>query len=279
VAATTSSDSRRGAVRLSAPSGLRCLRPHAHGRTLAYPGDDPGSLCCAPIPSAHDGCRARPCRRARTDHRPRRSVSRAARRHHVADRLSDTGTLWRHDVFHIAEGWRLGACTARDLAVATLMWDFGPTGYGPPRTEQILAADPDGHRLEAGLEPLRDGSSTADELRAAFIAFCPRQPAHVRDLGPAFFTKLLYFAGYRRGRSGVQPLILDSGVARALPEAAGAPRRRRGGWRSAEWMDYLRWAAEQAQRPAFDGEPERVEMALFAVVWIDTREDRPSPKP
>lgn len=182
-------------------------------------------------------------------------------------RLPDTGTLWRRDVFHIAEAWRNGACTARDLAVATLVWGFGPTGYGPQRTKQILAADPHGHRLEAGLEPLLDDSPTADGLRAAYISFCRRQPAYVRGLGPAFFTKLLYFAGYRRGHGGLQPLILDARVARALPEAAGTARRQRWGWRSAEWMHYLRWAAEQAERPAFGGEPEQVEMALFAGVF------------
>ena len=89
----------------------------------------------------------------------------------------------------------------------------------------------------------------------------------IRGLGPAFFSKLLYFAGYRRDRRGVQPLILDAVVSRALPEAAGPARNRRWGWRAAEWMDDLRWAADQARRSVFGGEPERVEMALFAGLW------------
>jgi transposase len=47
----------------------------------------------------------------------------------------------------------------------------------------------------------------------------------------------------------VQPLILDKRVAQQLPEDAGPARRRTGGGRSAEWLDYLQWAAEQSRSP------------------------------
>lgn len=93
------------------------------------------------------------------------------------------------------------------------------------------------------------------------------QEHHVRGLGPAFFTKLIYFAGYRRGAGGVQPLILDKQVALRLPADAGPSRRREGGWPSSEWVEYLQWAAGQAKRTTFGGEPERVEMALFSNRW------------
>ncbi|GAA4554817.1 hypothetical protein GCM10023175_53690 [Pseudonocardia xishanensis] len=178
--------------------------------------------------------------------------------------LPGSGPLWRADVFAVAASWRRGSASARDLTVAALLWGFGPTAYGPHRTERILAADPDGTRLARGLEPLRADELTKETLQAAYVSFRRGQSAYVRGLGPAFFTKLIYFAGYRRGRGGVQPLILDKVVAGRLPVSAGPARRSSWGWRSADWIAYLQWAASTAQDPRFDGEPERVEMALFA---------------
>ncbi|MEW2331001.1 hypothetical protein AB0880_24730 [Micromonospora chersina] len=78
-----------------------------------------------------------------------------------------------------------------------------------------------------------------------------------------FFMKLLYFAGYRRGAPGRQPLILDSVVRRRLPVDAGV--RRESGWVSEKRLDYLGWAADQAHRRGI--EPDEVEMALFHDRW------------
>jgi hypothetical protein len=181
--------------------------------------------------------------------------------------LPDVGVLWRRDVFAIADAWRAGTSTAQQLTVAALLWGFGPTAYGPHRTQQILAGDPDGARLEAALAPLRAGHLDADQLREVYVTLHRGQRHHVRGLGPAFYTKLIYFAGYHRGAGGVQPLILDKQVALRLPDDAGPAGRRTTGWRSAEWLAYLLWAAEQAQRPAFGSEPEQVEMALFSGRW------------
>lgn len=69
--------------------------------------------------------------------------------------LPDGGVLWRRDVFAVAEAWHAGKSTARQLTLAALLWGFGRTAYGPHRTKEILAADPDGTRLEAALAPLR----------------------------------------------------------------------------------------------------------------------------
>ncbi|WP_141279806.1 8-oxoguanine DNA glycosylase OGG fold protein [Pseudonocardia hydrocarbonoxydans] len=180
--------------------------------------------------------------------------------------LPDVGVLRRNDVFAVADAWRAGQSTARQLTLAVLLWGFGGTSYGPHRTRRILAADPEGLRLEAALAPLRDRLDV-DDLRAVYVSMRRGQPQHVRGLGPAFFTKLIYFAGYRRSAGGVQPLILDKRVASRLPADAGPARRRDGGWPSSEWVTYLRWAAEQAGRATFGDEPERVEMALFSNEW------------
>ena len=96
------------------------------------------------------------------------------------------------------------------------------------------------------------------ELRGAYLAL--RTTARLPDLDSDTCTRLLYFAGYRRGGTGVQPLILDEIIARRLPRDAevSSPASRGS---SLEWVRYLVWAAAQA---AEDEEPDRVEMDLAA---------------
>ncbi|WP_157563477.1 hypothetical protein [Micromonospora chokoriensis] len=174
------------------------------------------------------------------------------------DTLAASGGLWRRDVFAVAEAYRAGAASPRQLLTAVLAWGYGPIGYGPWRAAKSLDADPDGKRLTYALEEV--SASTPDEaaLRTAYRRF--RDPDHARLpwLGPGLFTKVLYFVGYRRGVGGVQPLILDRVVASQLPAEAGVGRRN--GWSSEEWLTYLRWAAEQARVRGV--EPDEVEMAV-----------------
>ncbi len=71
---------------------------------------------------------------------------------------------------------------------------------------------------------------------------------------------MLYFAGYRRGAGGVQPLMLDELIVRRLPRDAevSSPASRGS---SLEWVRYIAWAAAQA---GDEIEPDRVEMDLAA---------------
>lgn len=162
----------------------------------------------------------------------------------------------RSDVFEVASAWRQGSASSRQFVTAALAWGYGPTGYGRWRTRRTLAADPDGIRLQYLLEPLMGETLPAGTLDSVYEAFFarPRLPW----LGPAFFTKLIYFAGYRRGVGGVQPLILDRVVAGRLPAEVGV-RSTTWQWTSAEWMRYITWAANQER-----DEPDEVEMALFS---------------
>jgi len=175
--------------------------------------------------------------------------------------------LCRRDVFAVAEQWRAGQATMRALLVIACMWGNGSAGYGPARALKVLCADPDGVNLEHNLELVRGERPSEEDLRAAYQRFNSASPTHLRGLGPSFFTKLLYFAGYRRGIGGVQPLILDKRVASHLPAAAGPARTRRWGWSSGHWIAYLKWAAGEAARPLFGGESDTVEMALFDGEW------------
>ncbi|NJP32068.1 8-oxoguanine DNA glycosylase OGG fold protein [Micromonospora thermarum] len=156
----------------------------------------------------------------------------------------ETGVVWRRDVFAVADTWRAGEATPRQLLSAVLMWGYGPIGYGPWRTARSLEGDPDGTRLARALDGLRGPIPDEDVLRTAYRRLRDPKESRLPRLGPAFFTKLLYFAGYRRGAGGLQPLILDSVVARRLPAGSGVSRP--SAWLSAEWLAYLRWAADQA---------------------------------
>jgi hypothetical protein len=105
-----------------------------------------------------------------------------------------------------------------------------------------------GFRLAAALELLRESGPVAayDALRSRL---------RIAYLGPAFFTKFLYFAGYDT-TSEPRPLILDRFVARGL--RAGWPRS---GWTSAQYGDYLRHAHAWAHESG--AAPDAVELALF----------------
>ncbi|RKN29956.1 hypothetical protein D7044_20315 [Micromonospora musae] len=133
-------------------------------------------------------------------------------------------------------------------------------GYGPWRAVRALKGDPDGQRLTRGLDGVRGDQPTIEDFRAAYRSFRDPELSRLPWLGPAFFTKLLYFAGYRRESKGIQPLILDRVVAGRLPVDAGV-RRRLGNWRSDEWIAYLQWAAGRAASARVA--PDAVEMALF----------------
>lgn len=172
------------------------------------------------------------------------------------DDFPTSGEVRRQDVFAVAEAYRAGSASARQLLAAVLMWGYGPIGYGPWRATRSLGGDPTGERLTAALEEVSVPGEAA--LHTAYRRFSDPGHARLPWLGPGLFTKVLYFAGYRRGAGGVQPLILDRVVASQLPAEAGVSRRN--GWSSEEWLAYLRWAAEQAQRRGV--EPDAVELAL-----------------
>lgn len=165
-------------------------------------------------------------------------------------------SVTRTDVFEMAARWRSGEVTSRSFTACTLAWGYGTTGYGRWRTCRTLAADPDGSRLQTLLQPLAEERVSVDTLCNVYDRFFkrPRLPW----LGPAFFTKLIYFAGYRRDVGGVQPLILDRVVASRLPDDVGV-RSFTWLWSCEEWKRYIEWAAGRGYN-----EPDEVEMALFS---------------
>jgi hypothetical protein len=95
----------------------------------------------------------------------------------------------------------------------------------------------------------------ADGAVAAYSRFLRGGESNVTWLGPAFFTKLLYFAGFDR-TPGPQPLILDRFVAKTLGW-------RTTGWTATDYGTYLdaatSWAGEYATTP------DVVERTLFEI--------------
>ncbi|MBM0204790.1 hypothetical protein JNW90_18185 [Micromonospora sp. STR1s_5] len=174
------------------------------------------------------------------------------------DSLPASGELWRRDVFAVADAYRAGSASPRQLLTAVLVRAYGPIGYGPWRAARSLDADPDGKRLAYALKEVSAPAPDEAALSTAYRRFGDPDHARLPWLGPGLFTKVLYFAGYRRGVGGVQPLILDRVVASHLPAEAGVGRRN--GWSSEEWLAYLRWAAEQSRVRGV--EPDAVEMAV-----------------
>ncbi|WP_019873278.1 hypothetical protein [Sporichthya polymorpha] len=169
------------------------------------------------------------------------------------------GQVWRQDVFDVALRWREDRASARQLLAAVLMWTDGEQASGRRRAGRALAGDPAGDRLEAALAGLRVERPGTAALRAAYLAL--RTTSRLPDLDADTCTRLLYFAGYRRGVGGVQPLMLDETIAGRLPKAAEISSAASRG-SSLEWVRYIAWAAQQAADDAV--EPDRVELDLTA---------------
>nr|BFE64548.1 hypothetical protein GCM10020063_090740 [Dactylosporangium thailandense] len=104
-------------------------------------------------------------------------------------------SISRADVFAFAQ-------RPYESFVAAMAWGFGPSGYGWYRTRSILeAAEPD--RIPQLITALRAVADSAVQTWASLEG-----TAGLRGLGPAFGTKVAYFAGYDRvHRCG--PLITD----------------------------------------------------------------------
>ncbi|GAB3085626.1 hypothetical protein [Isoptericola nanjingensis] len=125
-----------------------------------------------------------------------------------------------------------------DLAfIAAMIWGYGPSGYGPYRTNRVLSGDGQGAPEREVLKKLRDGAAAArrDGALAGFYALNNR-PGRIRYLGPAFFTKWLYFTTATGGPDdrGAAP-ILD------LRSSAGSPDRTGLSLRLDRTRDYARY--------------------------------------
>ncbi len=157
----------------------------------------------------------------------------------------------RSTVFDICRN----ACEPADVTrafVAACVWGAGTGAQSVQRRVKVFEQNSSvavGERLTEALAVQR-----AEGPVEAYSAL--RGRLRLRWLGPAFFTKLLYFAGYENSTGETRPLILDRFVAVGM--GLGWPRA---GWSSERYGRYLRyahhWAAEAGTSP------DAVELALF----------------
>jgi len=135
-----------------------------------------------------------------------------------------------------AAAWGAGT-RSRSVKRAMRPW----TGAGP-------AAPTPGTALAAAAAALAAGGAVA-----AYASLLSSGANYVKYLGPAFFTKFLYFVGYGQIHPGPDPLILDSYVARGLTRLIGIGGANpwvlslaNAGWSTSQYGAYLAWAAGEA---------------------------------
>ncbi|SHL63726.1 8-oxoguanine DNA glycosylase OGG fold protein [Actinacidiphila paucisporea] len=163
----------------------------------------------------------------------------------------------RETVFRIAEKAD-SVVGRRHLLVASLVWGSGTRARTVSRRALIFRGSPPEDidaRLTAALAVLL--TRGAGEAYRAL-----NNDQRIRYLGPAFFTKVLYFAGHEAA-ADPRPVILDSVVTRALRAGDGVDASwRKNGWTTPQYEQYL--AAVRAYADHRAVLPDQVEAALFA---------------
>ncbi|GHB75522.1 hypothetical protein GCM10010377_77380 [Streptomyces viridiviolaceus] len=156
--------------------------------------------------------------------------------------------------------------------VASYVWGQGSNGYGPYRLARILSTPSLPAYLAKAVSLLADDG--------AVPAYRSMRGA-VPGLGPAFFTKFLYFAGSALPKvPGPRPLILDQRIARTLRgyatragQEAGLDQPARlagwlwsdGGWTPHRYDVYLQWMhAAQGQITLWPPARDLLELAIFS---------------
>jgi hypothetical protein len=143
-----------------------------------------------------------------------------------------------------------------ELILLVMAWGFGRTTVRWPGQRRLLTQELPGSKAKVAEIIRRTREDGASEGWSAF-----RTDQHIHGLGPAFGTKLLYFAGYRYP-SRPRPLVLDENVRRALndPQTGLSETIT---YRHASYMRYLGLAEAWAADQTWGGSPEIVEFALF----------------
>jgi hypothetical protein len=175
----------------------------------------------------------------------------------LADKIDRSGTgdeltIRRCDVFDCRED-------PVDVFLAAMAWGFGTTGYGWSRTARMINP---GLRNEeatvaAAVESYR--SAWAEGGAEAVAQSWGRGTGRIPGLGPAFASKVAYFALYDRDKQS-GPLIADLNTAWSVWAVSGTWDSRYDSAKYAEYVEWcIRWADELHCRS------DDIERALFDI--------------
>lgn len=186
---------------------------------------------------------------------------------------SERGAPWkrigRRDLFAIAAN---STASSVDLLIACYAWGMGSSVGNLRRYRRPLRENP--------TQAISDRLSAARTLQAklgpeaAYRSLAPSGDNRLVQLGPSFFTKLLYAAGGMASTAKYNALILDRFVAFGLNDLASrgidTGQRRElstsGGWSGSVYETWLRFAHTEASRSEASGRVVRadaVELAIF----------------
>ena len=150
-----------------------------------------------------------------------------------------------------------------------MIWGHGSSGYGPYRTASVLTASrrPVGHAFSAAVaERLLESVEIArDSGPVEGYRYLNNMPGKIAGLGPAFFTKWLYFVTARGNEtSSAAALILDILVLRWMK--ANTDLTLRAGYT----VDYARYIEVLAQwGEPYGKTPVQVEESIFRLIRND----------
>lgn len=177
----------------------------------------------------------------------------------------------RDDLFALAASGISTPSEAVNFYTAVCAWGTGPYVRGVTRVIRPLRDESAPGRLLEGLAAAAECGAGSGDPAEVYRQFCRGGQWQIKYLGPAFFTKLMYFAagtpespqdaGTSTDDSSAskQPLILDSRVARALGWS------RKWGWSPEQYGEYLEVAEELRDLWCPQAPVDVVEYQLFIV--------------
>ena len=170
-------------------------------------------------------------------------------------RTGDERTIRRRHIFDIDDPVR--------LFLAAMIWGHGRSGYGPARVGKLVEAGGTDllPRIEGLIKAANQGPAEAWDALTG--------PHQLKFLGPAFATKVAYFAAFTPESSAPQVIIADANTSWAMWDLVDVARsvERRAGYLSYVELAHF-WADERGWRA------DDVEWALFEIGKEVARVDR-----
>lgn len=141
--------------------------------------------------------------------------------------------------------------SATQLHAAIIFWG-APPGQSTVRAARPLSSDNAPSRLTEAIKVVR-----SEGAASAYKAMGRHQRLWIAGLGPSYFTKLMYFAGYDAKPYISQPLIMDDNVVAGLRKSTGQQ------WEASleHYLRYIDLAKDWAYE--FDTEVDVIERRLF----------------